>query len=59
MEISKEAIGQRLHTDMRKRLKSALEAASDINNTDTNFSDEVATIRAALSDAQWLLANLK
>lgn len=59
MEISKEAIGKRLYADMSKRLKSALEAASDINNTDTNFSDEVATIRAALSDAQWLLENLK
>lgn len=59
MEISKEFMGERLKSDMDRRLKKAMEAASDINNTDQNFSDEVATIRAALSDSQWLLANLK
>lgn len=59
MKISNEAIGERLHSNMRSRLKKAMEAASDINNTDSNFSDEVATIRAALSDAQWMLENLK
>lgn len=59
MKISNQAIGERLHSDMRARLKKAMEAASDINNTDSNFSEEISTIRAALSDGQWLLENLK
>ena len=59
MEISNAASATRLHAEMRTRCTKAMEAASDINNADQNFSDEVKTIRAALSDLQWVLENIK
>lgn len=59
MKVSTKAMTTRLHAEIRDNLRQAMEAASDIKNTDDNFSDEIAIIRKSFSDLQWMLEGLE
>lgn len=59
MKLDKEATTERFCCDVRKRWAEAQEAATNIKNTDDNFSDEVSAIRASLSDLQFIIENMK